>query len=98
MAKRITEEQLGSKTDNKGRPVTFIKGSLRFVEEGSYKGKQVVDRKCDATKAVYTVATSDLHQCFYCPDERPTQRKIKAKALRAAAKAEKEAKAEAAAA
>ena len=103
MGKRITEEKLGEKMDNQGRPVTFIAGSLRFVDDehveadpqlAHLKGKQVVDRECNATGAVYAVATSDLHQSFYAPAERPNQRKLKAQARRAAKKAEAEAKAE----
>ena len=100
MAKRITEEQLKAKTDNKGRPVSFIEGSLTFVtpemaadEPGlsHLKGKQIVARHCDETDEVYPVATSDLHQTFYAPAERPNQRKIKAAAARAAKKAKAEA-------
>ena len=100
MAKRITEEHLGTKIDNKGRPCSWVEGTLRFVTEemaaediglSHLKGKQVVDRHCDATDAVYPVATSDLHQTFYAPAERPNQAKIKAKAKRAAKKAQADA-------
>ena len=97
--KRITEAELREKTDNQGRPVTFEEGSLRYVDEeaiaaspelAQYKGKQVVDRECDATGELYTLATSDLHQTHFTPSERPNQRKIKAAARRAAKKAELE--------
>ncbi len=100
MAKRTTEEQLKAKTDNKGRPVSFIEGTLEFVTEemaaeqpglSHLKGKQIVARHCDATDEVYPVATSDLHQTFYAPAERPNQRKIKAAAKRGAKKAQTEA-------
>ncbi len=50
----------------------------------------MVDRECDATGELYTLATSDLHQTHFAPSERPAQRKIKAAQRRAAKKAELE--------
>ena len=51
-----------------------------------YRRKQVVTRVCPRSDAEFTVATSDLWQCEYHPDERKAVKKEQAKARRERAK------------
>ena len=104
VGRRMGEEALREKIDNRGQPVTFLAGTLEYVtpevadeipELANHVGKQVVQKECEETGDVFYVATSDLHQCFYTEANgvRRKMRAAKAKERREAkkAKAEKDA-------
>lgn len=87
VGRRMSEEDVASKRDNRGRPVSFEKGSLTYVtakvaakhpELADKIGKQVVRKKCEESGKLFWVATSDLHQCFYAPEVRRKMRNLKA--------------------
>ena len=87
--KRQSEKDLVAKYDG------IVEGSLRFVDDAAikadgslapYRRKQIVTRVCPRSDAEFTVATSDLWQCEFHPDERKAVKKEQAKARRERAK------------
>ena len=99
IGRRMSEDDIREKIDNRGRPVTFLPGTLTYVTEkvaartpelADHIGKQVVQKECESTGKLFHVATSDLHQCFYAPSERRKMRNLKAKERRVAKKAKQE--------
>ena len=87
--KRQSEKDLVAKYDG------IVEGSLRFVSDEDaakdaslvkYRRKQVVTRVCPRSGEEFVVATSDLWQCLYHPDERKAVKKEQAKARRERAK------------
>lgn len=66
----------------------LVKGSLRYETEGLYAGKQTVERKCAFSGRVFRLATSDLFQKFVDDEAIKEIRRMRAKAKRAAKRAE----------
>lgn len=110
VGRRLGEETLAQKVDNRGRTVVFLPGTLMFVTDAAIerhpeladkKGKQVVTKVCEGEyegedAPTFFVATSDLHQTFYKAENgmRQKMKNANAKAKRAAKKAKAEQDAE----
>ena len=106
IGRRLGEEALTQKIDNRGRPVVFLEGTLEFVDDACIerhpeladkKGKQVVQKVCEGDyegedAPIFFVATSDMHQTFYKAENgmRQKMKNANAKAKRAAKKAKAE--------
>lgn len=94
-----------SEEDIRAEYPDVIEGSLMFVTPemaandetlAKWSGKQTVERPCERTGKQFRLATSDLHQTRFHPEERAKAKRERLKAKRAEKKAEKTANEEAA--